>query len=312
MKINTGEDTRNYLEDELKAVLEWEEDQKDLWFWEKLGRIPFAILDRITPKQVHKVIGKVLDEMGAYIQNGGQYLIRKEPVLNKIAEQLGRPKGSLQLEEVADIPLPVLNTVTESIKTNHVRFATYQGASTGIGGIFTLAADIPLLLGTSLKVIQEMAVAYGYNPLDKKERIFIIQCLQFASSDYVGKRSILKNLSEYHHGVTERETISQIRGWREVFWNYRDNYGWKKLFQIIPIVGILFGAWINKSTIKEVAEAGQMLYRKRRILEKLEKMDATAQEQQTLTISTEPTAELASGDNSTPNNQLEPPATATE
>lgn len=31
---------------ELEIVNKWAEDQKGLWFWEKLGRIPFMILDR--------------------------------------------------------------------------------------------------------------------------------------------------------------------------------------------------------------------------------------------------------------------------
>ncbi len=49
--------------------------------------------------------------------------------------------------------------------------------------------------------------------------------------------------------------------------------GWKKLFQMIPIAGILFGAIANKGMIQDVAEAGTMLYRKRRIYEKLNELD---------------------------------------
>jgi hypothetical protein len=52
-------------------------------------------------------------------------------------------------------------------------------------------------------------------------------------------------------------------------WTFRDQYGWKKLFQAIPIAGVLFGAWMNKTMICDIAEAGKMLYRKRRIIEKL-------------------------------------------
>jgi hypothetical protein len=55
----------------------------------------------------------------------------------------------------------------------------------------------------------------------------------------------------------------------EIFATFRDNWGWKKLFQLIPAAGILFGAWINRGTLKDVGEAAKMLYRKRRILERL-------------------------------------------
>lgn len=66
--------------------------------------------------------------------------------------------------------------------------------------------------------------------------------------------------------------ISQIQGWREVVYNYRDSFGWKKLFQLVPIAGILFGAASNRSQLKGIAETGIMQYRKRRILSRLEEL----------------------------------------
>lgn len=38
---------------------------------------------------------------------------------------------------------------------------------------------------------------------------------------------------------------------------------------MIPIAGLVFGAFINRSAINDIAEAGMMLYRKRRIIERL-------------------------------------------
>ena len=38
---------------------------------------------------------------------------------------------------------------------------------------------------------------------------------------------------------------------------------------MIPIAGLIFGAFINRSAVNDIAEAGMMLYRKRRILERL-------------------------------------------
>lgn len=237
-----------------------------MWFWEKLGRIPFQLLDKITPKIVHEYLGKFLDELGSYIQTGGQYLIKQQDVLDRLQEKSAYPE-KLTIEKVRELPLETMNELSEEYKKSRKHLATLQGATTGFGGIFTLAVDIPVLLGLSLKVLQEMAVTYGYDPTDQAERIFIVKCLQFSSSDYNGKQSILKELT----GTAEEpaESISRLQGWREVIMTYRDNYGWKKLFQIIPGIGILFGAIINRSTIEEVAEAGQMLYRKRRVLSKI-------------------------------------------
>lgn len=259
-------DTKASLEASLEHIAKWEQDQADLWFWEKLGRLPFAILDKLTPKIIQQYIGEILDELGSYIQTGGQYLISEEKMLHILAPYLFLSASEMSLEKVKDIPLAAMNQIATEIKENHANVATVQGATTGIGGIFTLAIDIPLLLGISLKVLQELAITYGFDPKQKEERIFIVKCLQFASSDFVGKQAILKELTQTN---TEQEAISKLQGWREVIYAYRDNFGWKKLLQIIPIVGMLFGAIINRSTIQDVAEAGQMLYQKRRILIKL-------------------------------------------
>lgn len=270
------EDTVESLKEELRRIEEWEEDQRDLWFWERLGRLPFALLDRMMPKAVHDRIGQLLDELGNYIQTGGQYLIDEAPVMRRLAETAGRPGAFLTPEKAADLPLACLNRASEEIKASHVRFARYQGAVTGLGGLFTLAADIPLLLGTSLKVIQEMALVYGYDPRIPSERAFAVYCLQFSSSDIVGKRAILSRLSSWETGERMRESVSLLEGWREVIMNYGDQWGWKKLFQMVPVAGAIFGAWINQSAVEEVAEAARMMYRKRRVLAKLEKMEGAS------------------------------------
>ena len=47
-------DSKDWLKEELKQVENWEKDQSDLWFWEKLGRLPFKIIDKWTPAFIQK------------------------------------------------------------------------------------------------------------------------------------------------------------------------------------------------------------------------------------------------------------------
>ncbi|WP_142061678.1 EcsC family protein [Brevibacillus sp. AG162] len=263
-------ESRETLVTALREVEAWEKDQNDLWFWEKLGRLPFVLLDRITPAFVQEKLGKAVDEMAAFLETGGTYLVQDEPIYKRFGKRLeGQGTSVMGKEEIAAVPLTIMNDVALELKDSRANFATVQGATTGFGGIFTLAIDIPLLMGTSLKVLQEMALAYGYRPEEKRERLFVVKCLQFASSDIVGKKAILAELSRFDDPSAQREVMAQLQGWREVVVTYTENYGWKKLFQMVPIAGILFGAYLNRSTVQDVAEAGMMLYRKRRILERL-------------------------------------------
>ena len=261
-------ENKDQLREELKTIEKWEKDQKGLFFWEKLGRIPFMMLDKVTPKFLHNKINDLLDEIAKYIDTGGQYLVNSDATLDKASKLLSLD-GKLTLEDVQTFPLENMDKVANAFIVTRAKNAQIQGATTGIGGIFTLAIDIPLILGLTLKTIQEVAVAYGYNPTDKEERIFMVKCMQFTSSDVVGKKAILEELT----APKREQGFSQLQGWREVFMTYRDNFGWKKLFQMIPIAGMIFGAYMNKTAIQDVGEAANMLYKKRRVLERLERLD---------------------------------------
>ncbi|WP_057914743.1 EcsC family protein [Peribacillus muralis] len=267
MKLETKEE----LEQELRTIEKWEKDQKGLWFWERIGRLPFKLLDKVTPGFIQNKLGIMLDEIGSYIQTGGKYLTKEADILGKL--QAKSPEVNIKvLDDVSSVPLHVMDSVSQDIKNSGSKLATVQGATTGIGGIFTLAIDIPLLLGMSIKTLQDIAITYGFDPRDRQERIFIVKCLQFTTSDVVGKKALLNELTKM--GRTEedskREIASELQGWREVVYTYRDQFGWKKLLQMVPVAGIIFGALSNRTMIADIADTGIMLYKKRRILERIE------------------------------------------
>ncbi|WP_053362839.1 EcsC family protein [Bacillus sp. FJAT-27251] len=261
-------ESKEQLVAELKKIEKWEKDQKGLWFWERLTRLPFKMLDKLTPKFVQEKIGNLLDELGSYLQSGGQYLSNEKNVFRFIEKKTGRVIG--QLEDLQGIPIEVMKQSSLDLAAQRKKAAAIQGASTGIGGIFTLAIDIPAILGLSLKTLQDIAIIHGYDPKDKRERVFIIKCLQFSSADVVGKQAILNELSHFDNSDRKsREILSQLQGWREVTLTFTEQFGWKKLLQMVPIAGILFGAFANRSMVSDLSETGTMLYQKRRILERL-------------------------------------------
>lgn len=266
-------ETKQQLLTYLKEIEAWEKDQKGLFFWEKLGRIPFKILDKLTPKFIQQKIGEVVNELGSYIQTGGKYLVSEKAIIKRI-NKFTSYQHVESIEDIRKLPIKDMINISEQLAKNRAKVATVQGASTGFGGIFTLVVDIPVILGISLKTLQEIAIIHGYDPNDKKERVFIVKCLQFANSDIVGKEAILKDLSKMQlNNHSSEDMIQQLKGWQEVFYTFRDQFGWKKLFQAVPIAGMIFGAFANKSMIENIAETGNMLYRKRRIYEKLQSIE---------------------------------------
>ncbi|MNE28378.1 EcsC protein family protein [compost metagenome] len=268
-------ETREELQAALAGIARWEKEQNKLMIWDRITRLPFKLLDKVTPKVIHEKVGKLLDELGSYIQNGGNYLVAGRKV-GLLMEAASKAAGA---PEKGPFPLAVMDAAAQRLSQSSRNVATAQGATIGFGGVFTLAADIPAVLGLSLKVIQEIGLCYGYNPTDKAERIFTVKVMQFASSDIVGKRTILRELNLQAGGDGDitagaNAAISSIQGWREVITVYRDNWGWKKLLQTVPVAGMFFGAFINRKALEDVAEAAQMLYRKRRIMARLAELDS--------------------------------------
>lgn len=260
------------LQNYLQTILKWEKDQSGLWFWEKIGRLPFKLLDKLTPKIIQEKIATLIDELVSYVQTGGKYLVSEKAMLQHIQKQTLHSISTL--DDIKQMPIADMVEISEKLQKNRAKIATVQGASTGFGGVFTLAIDIPMILGIALKTLQEIAFIHGYDPQNKNERIFIVKCLQFASSDIVGKEAILKELAQsFEQPKASENMVSQLQGWQEVFYTYRDNFGMKKLLQMIPVAGMLFGAFINKSMIEDIAEAGMMLYRKRRVLERMNALE---------------------------------------
>lgn len=162
-------DSKDWLQSEFLRVEAWEKDQGDLWFWEKIGRLPFKIMDKWTPKFIQTKMGTLLDELGQYIQTGGSYLSSTTKIKSYYPNM-----GIDSVEDVNTLPVSTMDKAVKDMTKNRKNIATIQGAGTGIGGIFTLSLDIPVLLGLQLKTLQDIAICYGYDPNDKKERLFII------------------------------------------------------------------------------------------------------------------------------------------
>lgn len=261
------------LQAELQQIEKWEKGQKDLWIWEKIGRLPFLLLDKVTPKFIQEKVGQIVDEMVSYVESGGKYLVKEEQVAELFEKRLTEEERNGPDIAVTDLPLSMMDAVADELTKSRAKFAKWQGATTGFGGVFTLALDIPMLFGQMLKIVQELAMTYGYDPNEKVERVFVIKCVQFTSCDFVGKQSIIEELTTFDEPDRQRSMIQQLEGWREVVLMQAENFGWKKLFQMIPIAGVLFGAYMNKKTIEDIAEVAKMLYRKRRIVDRLQQLE---------------------------------------
>jgi hypothetical protein len=137
--------------------------------------------------------------------------------------------------------------------------AVVEGAGTGAGGILLGLADFPLLLTIKMKFLFEAASVYGFNTKEYEERLFILQVFQLAFSSNESRRTTLSDIENWEsrkHDLIEMD-------WRKFQQEYRDYIDLAKLFQLVPGIGAIVGAYANNNLLKQLGETAMNAYRLR-------------------------------------------------
>lgn len=143
--------------------------------------------------------------------------------------------------------------------TTFRKTATIEGAGTGAGGILLGIADFPLLLSIKMKFLFEAAAVYGFDTTDPEERLFILHIflLAFSSEEKrIETLSIIENWEQQKSQVADMD-------WREFQQEYRDYIDLVKMFQMLPGIGAVVGAFANYNLLDQLGETAMNSYRLR-------------------------------------------------
>ncbi|MGG1632191.1 EcsC family protein [Rossellomorea sp. NRS-1567] len=135
--------------------------------------------------------------------------------------------------------------------------ATIEGAGTGAGGIFLGLADFPLLLSIKMKFLSECSAIHGYDTKQYEERLFLLYVFQLAFSSDSHKKHVLDIIENWD---VEKEKLKEL-DWRTFQQEYRDYIDFVKLFQLIPGVGAVVGAYANYQLLDQLGEVAKYAYR---------------------------------------------------
>lgn len=114
-------DSKDWLQSELLRIEAWEKDQGDLWFWEKIGRLPFKIMDKWTPKFIQTKMGTLLDELGQYIQTGGSYLSSTSKIKSYYPNM-----GIDSVEDVNRLPVSTMDKAVKGITKKQKKYCYHS------------------------------------------------------------------------------------------------------------------------------------------------------------------------------------------
>jgi uncharacterized protein (DUF697 family) len=141
--------------------------------------------------------------------------------------------------------------------------AAAEGAVTGAGGILLGLADFPLWLTLKMKMLYEIASIYGADVRDYKERVYLLHIFQLTFSSQKKRNQVFQILENWKEEQTKLpDDINQF-DWRSFQQEYRDYIDLAKLFQLIPGIGAVVGAYVNHKLTNRLGQTAMHAYRMR-------------------------------------------------
>lgn len=166
-------------------------------------------------------------------------------------------------QPLKDLPLQAREDIVQQKIETYKKTAAVEGGLTGAGGILLGLADFPLLIGIKIKLLFDIAVSYGFNIADYKERVYLLHIFELAfSSDAHRKNIYLKMENWEEKSKSLPEDIEQF-DWRNFQQEYRDYIDLAKLAQLVPIIGAPVGFFVNYRLIKKLGITAMNAYRMR-------------------------------------------------
>lgn len=166
-------------------------------------------------------------------------------------------------EKVSHPSLEVMEMVVKEKIAFYKKAAATEGGLTGAGGILLGLADFPLLLTLKMKLLFDIASAYGFSVKDYKERLFMLHIFQLAFSSQEHKRDVYEQITNWAEKSKEiPEDIHQFN-WHKFQQEYRDYIDLAKLAQLLPGIGAVVGIVVNYRLIDQLGETAINAYRMR-------------------------------------------------
>jgi uncharacterized protein (DUF697 family) len=154
--------------------------------------------------------------------------------------------------------------IRELVAMERIRFykntAAVEGGITGAGGILLGLADFPLWLSIKIKMLLEVAAAYGYDVKDSRERIFILHIFQLCFASQAHRNKVFLDMVNW---IDDDALKNEQPDWRKFQQEYRDYIDLAKLLQLVPGIGAVVGAYVNHTLTNKLGDTAVQAYRMR-------------------------------------------------
>jgi len=260
----------NYIETAKKEIETWEHEGPG--FLSNVGEMILwpaqKAAEALISDNVFDTIGKAIEAMLAGLKHTANYTINTIEI-------------RARLEETAKSFKERFEAVDETARHYwnwHIAYAAGEGAFLGSGGIASLAADIPIILGMAVRLIQEISICYGFDIVTESDKTYLMHILmagsaldEKAKSEYI---LALKNIETVLVNVAKGNIDSHEAGKKineMALLTNVDQFAEKlgiqitkrKALQIVPLLGGLVGGCFNAAFMNDIGKSAFMNYRRR-------------------------------------------------
>jgi hypothetical protein len=267
----------------MNEIREWEKhllnnEANDLQLtYEKYLERSFTLLPENVQHQFLSVIDTWLFHLHGMIQGSQIQMDAKERILSS-----GRVfnKELHQIEDLRKLDIDQLQYIAMQQIARHRLYSFAQGGLAGTGGPLLLGTDIPAMAVINLRVVQLIAMTYGFEVNTPYEMMSSLKVFHTATlpprlqkEGWSSLRSEMSS-SDDHYFYEGNEEISDVT-WLEqpiqqllkamVITIFR-----KRLIQGIPVVSMAIGAGTNYQLTRKVTEFAHNYYKLRYLNQKEE------------------------------------------
>jgi hypothetical protein len=267
----------------LNEIKEWENhllnyEANDLQLtYEKYLDRSFSLLPEKIQQQFFSVIDSWLFHLHGMIQGSQIQMDAKERILSS-----GRVfnKELHQIEDLRKLNIDQLQYIAMQQIARHRLYSFTQGGLAGTGGTLLLGTDIPAMAVINLRVVQLIAMTYGFEVNTPYEMMSSLKVFHTATlPPRLQKEGWSSLMSEMHSSndlyfYEGNEEISDVT-WLEqpiqqLFKAMVITIFRKKLIQGLPVVSMAIGAGTNYQLTRKVTEFAHNYYQLRYLNQKEE------------------------------------------
>lgn len=196
----------------------------------------------LLPDRYHEIITSSIKNLTKAVLYGSQYTT-KSPIKNlSLVEREKLVKGKIKFYTTA---------------------AVIEGAATGAAGIILGLTDFPLLLSIKMKFLSDVAIIYGFDVNEYRERLYMLHIFQLAFSSKHNVNKVFEKMDKWEDYTDSLPSNINDFDWKSFQQEYRDYIDLAKLFQMVPGIGAVVGSYVNNNLIKKLSETAIQAYRMR-------------------------------------------------